>query len=140
MHGVNFDVLDRRDPSLYGGGNLRSLERAIEGYAREVGLVASCFQTNSEREFIEHLHGLPEIADGLVLNPGAWTHYSWAIRDALDIAGVPTVEVHLSDIESREPWRKISVIRDLCVATFSGLGVQGYRLAMERLAQELRDS
>jgi len=137
MHGVNFDVLDRRDPSLYGGRTLRGLEEAIEGFAREAGLSATCFQTNSEREFVEHLHGLPGSADAIILNPGAWTHYAWAIHDALDIAALPAVEVHLSDIGAREPWRRLSVISDLCLVTIAGRGVEGYRLAMQRLAEEL---
>jgi 3-dehydroquinate dehydratase-2 len=137
MHGVNFDVLDRRAPALYGGRDLRGLEETIEGYARELGLVASCFQTNSERAFVEYLHALPGTADAAILNPGAWTHYAWAIHDALEIAGVPAVEVHLSDIEAREPWRRLSVIRDLCLATYAGHGVEGYRLALRRLRQEL---
>jgi 3-dehydroquinate dehydratase II len=137
VHGVNFDVLDRRDPSLYGGRTLRGLEEAIVQFGHEVGLNASCFQTNSERELVEHLHHLPGVADAVILNPGAWTHYAWAIHDALEIAALPAVEVHLSDINAREPWRRLSVISDLCIDTISGHGVEGYRIAMERLASEL---
>jgi 3-dehydroquinate dehydratase II len=137
MHGVNFDVLDRRDPSLYGGRTLRGLEELIEEHARELGLRARCFQTNSEREYVEHLHGLPGVADGVLLNPGAWTHYAWAIHDALEIAALPAVEVHLTDTAAREPWRKLSVISDLCLETIAGHGVDGYRLALQRLAVEL---
>jgi 3-dehydroquinate dehydratase-2 len=137
MHGVNFDVLDRRDPAVYGGLGLRGLEQAIETFALELGLEARCFQTNSERDFVEHLHALPGATDAVVLNPGAWTHYSWAIHDALEIAGLPAVEVHLSDIASREPWRALSVIRDLCLETIAGQGVDGYRVALERLGREL---
>jgi 3-dehydroquinate dehydratase II len=140
MHGVNFDVLDRRDPAVYGGLDLRGLEQEIATYALDLGLDARCFQTNSERDFVEHLHGLPKTADAVVLNPGAWTHYSWAIHDALEIAGLPAVEVHLSDIYSREPWRALSVISDLCLETVAGQGVQGYRVALERLARELGGS
>jgi 3-dehydroquinate dehydratase-2 len=77
------------------------------------------------------------MADGIVINPGAWTHYSWAIRDALEIAALPAVEVHLSAVQEREAWRRISVVRDLCVATVSGAGVEGYREALARLSQEL---
>jgi 3-dehydroquinate dehydratase-2 len=137
MHGVNFDALERRNPSLYGGRTLRGLEDTIEGYARDAGMQASCFQTNSEREFVEHLHGLPDTADAVVLNPGAWTHYAWAIHDALEIAALPAVEVHLTDINARESWRRLSVISDLCLVTIAGQGVEGYRLAMQRLAAEL---
>jgi 3-dehydroquinate dehydratase-2 len=77
------------------------------------------------------------MADAIVLNPGAWTHYAWAIRDALEIAALPAVEVHLSDVMAREPWRHHSVVSELCVATVSGQGVDGYRVALERLKQEL---
>ncbi|HEX7300839.1 MAG TPA: type II 3-dehydroquinate dehydratase, partial [Solirubrobacteraceae bacterium] len=85
----------------------------------------------------EHLHRLEGLADGIVMNPGAWTHYAWAIRDALEIAALPTVEVHLSDVDKREAWRRTSVVRDLCVATVSGQGVEGYRVALERMKEEL---
>jgi 3-dehydroquinate dehydratase-2 len=77
------------------------------------------------------------MADGIVLNPGAWTHYAWAIRDALEIAALPTVEVHLSDVEEREEWRRLSVVRELCLATVSGEGADGYRAALVRLKEEL---
>jgi 3-dehydroquinate dehydratase-2 len=137
MHGVNFDVLDRRDPALYGGRTLRGVEEAIVQFGHEVGLQASCFQTNSECEFVEHLHHLPGLADAVILNPGAWTHYAWAIHDALEIAALPAVEVHLSDVNAREEWRRLSVISDLCIETITGQGVEGYRIAMQRLASEL---
>ncbi len=137
MHGVNFDVLERRDPSHYGGLTLAELEAAVGGFASDAGLVAGFFQTNSEAAFVERLRDVAASADALVINPGAWTHYSWAIHDALELARVPAVEVHLSDVAAREPWRRVSVVGDLCVATFSGHGVEGYRMAMERLAAEL---
>jgi 3-dehydroquinate dehydratase-2 len=137
MHGVNLDMLGRRDPAHYGTLTLPELERQIGDFARELELEVRCFQTNSEREFIEHLHGINGSADGLLLNPGAWTHYAWSIRDALEIAALPAVEVHLSSVESREQWRRVSVIRDLCVATVSGQGVEGYREALVRLSKEL---
>jgi 3-dehydroquinate dehydratase II len=95
------------------------------------------FQTNAESEFVEHLHRLDGLSDAIVMNPGAWTHYAWAIRDALEIAALPTVEVHLSDVAGREPWRQLSVVRELCVATVSGQGIEGYRAALERLKEEL---
>src|SRR5919106_1809063 len=111
--------------------------RRVGGFARELGLDARFFQTNHEGEFVEHLHRLEDLADGIVINPGAWTHYSYAIRDALEIAALPTVEVHLSDVEAREDFRRVSVIRDLCFATISGQGVDGYREALTRLKEEL---
>ena len=107
-------------------------------WAAELGLETRFFQTNHEGEFVEHLHRLEGLADGIVLNPGAWTHYSYAIRDALELTGLPSVEVHLSDIESREPWRRHSVIGELCVARVSGRGVEGYREALQRLKAELQ--
>jgi 3-dehydroquinate dehydratase-2 len=137
MHGVNLDQLGRRDPALYGPLTYDQLLQRIEGQARELGLRVRFFQTNAEAEFVEHLHRLEGIADGIVMNPGAWTHYAWAIRDALEIAGLPTVEVHLSAVEEREEWRRVSVVRDLCLATVTGKGPAGYRDALERLKEEL---
>ena len=133
LHGVNFDVLDRRDPAQYGGITLAQLERKVAGWARELGLDASFRQTNHEGEFCASLHRAAERADGLILNPGAWTHYSYAIRDALELAGIPAVEVHLSSLDEREEWRQHSVIRDLCVGTVQGRGPEGYRDALDLL-------
>jgi 3-dehydroquinate dehydratase II len=137
MHGVNLDQLGRRDPLLYGTLTLAELELQIEAQAKELGLSTSFFQTNHEGAFVERLHALGSEVDAIILNPGAWTHYSWAIRDALEIAALPAVEVHLSDVEHREPWRRVSVIRELCLATVSGRGPDGYRTALERLRDEL---
>lgn len=137
MHGVNLDQLGRRDPDLYGSLTLTELELRIAGDARELGLETRFFQTNHEGDFVEHLHRMDGLADAILLNPGAWTHYAWAIRDALEIAALPAVEVHLSDVEHREDWRRHSVIRDLCVAHVSGKGPDGYRDALERLRLEL---
>lgn len=137
MHGVNLDMLGRRDPAHYGTLTFAELELRIDGFARELGLEPRFFQSNSEQEFVEHLHRLEGLADGIVINPGAWTHYQWSIRDALEIAGLPAVEVHLSDVRAREPWRGVSVVGELCVATVSGEGVDGYREALVRLGAEL---
>jgi 3-dehydroquinate dehydratase-2 len=137
MHGVNFDVLERRDPGLYGGLSLRELEVKIKRWARDLGLEARFFQTNSEGEFCEHLHRLPELTDAAIVNAGAWTHYSRAIADALEIAGLPAVEVHLSDVESREEWRRLSVFDGIVLAKISGRGPDGYREALEVVAREL---
>ena len=137
MHGVNLDQLGRRDPSHYGGLTLEQLELQISDAARELGLETRFFHTNHEGEFVEHLHRLEGLADAIVLNPGAWTHYSYAIRDALELAGLPAVEVHLSDVDSREPWRRQSVISELCFARVTGKGPEGYRDALEQLRAEL---
>ena len=137
MHGVNLDQLGRRDPAHYGRVTLEDLERKIKETADELGLEVRFFQTNHEGEFVEHLHRLEDLADAIVLNPGAWTHYSYAIRDALELAGLPAVEVHLSDVDSREEWRRRSVISDLCIARVAGKGPDGYRDALERVRDEL---
>jgi 3-dehydroquinate dehydratase-2 len=137
MHGVNLDQLGRRDPSHYGGLTFDELEVRISGAGAELGLATRFFQTNHEGEFVEHLHGLEDLADAIVLNPGAWTHYSYAIRDALELAALPAIEVHLSDVDSREPWRRESVIGDICIARIAGKGPDGYREALERLQAEL---
>jgi 3-dehydroquinate dehydratase-2 len=137
MHGVNLDQLGRRPAAVYGDLTFDRLEQRIDEYGHELGLQVRFFQTNAEHAFVEHLHRLDGLADAILMNPGAWTHYAWAIRDALEIAALPTVEVHLSDIEHREPWRKLSVVQDLCVARVSGQGVEGYRAALERLKEEL---
>ena len=137
MHGVNLDQLGRRDPAHYGTVSFDQLERKISEMGAALGLETRFFQTNHEGDFVEHLHRLEGMADGIVLNPGAWTHYSYAIRDALELTGLPAVEVHLSDVDSREQWRRNSVIRDLCIDRFIGRGLEGYRDGLERLAEEL---
>ena len=138
MHGVNFDVLGARNPEHYGGISLTELEVKIKHYARELEMEPSFSQTNHEGEFVERLHRAGESADGLVLNPGAWTHYSWAIRDALEAAGLPAVEVHLSAIDQREEWRRVSVIGDLCIGTIQGKGPEGYAEALQLLKSRLQ--
>jgi 3-dehydroquinate dehydratase II len=134
MHGVNFDVLGRRPAAHYGGLTLNQLEVQVQRFARELDLVVTFSQTNHEGEFCEALHQTN--ANGLVLNPGAWTHYSWAIRDALEVTALPAVEVHLSQVDEREEWRRLSVVRDLCIGTVQGKGVDGYREALVLLREE----
>ncbi len=140
MHGVNLNMLGKREPEHYGTLTLDELERQIEGFAGELDVQTRFFHSNFEGEYVEHLHSLRDLVDGVILNPGAWTHYSWAIRDALAVAALPAVEVHLSDVKAREPWRRLSVVEDLCVASVSGKGIEGYRLALERLRDELADA
>jgi 3-dehydroquinate dehydratase II len=137
MHGVNLDQLGRRPAAHYGDLTFEQLQFRVDEFGSELDLSLRFFQTNAEHEFVEHLHRLDRIADAIVLNPGAWTHYSIAVRDALEIAGLPAVEVHLSDIAAREDFRRTSLISDLCLATISGQGVEGYREALARLKQEL---
>jgi 3-dehydroquinate dehydratase II len=137
MHGVNLGELGRRDSDVYGGLTYMQLEQRIAGFAGELGLEPRFFQTNHEGEFVERLHKLDGLADAIVLNPGAWTHYSWAIHDALELAGLPAVEVHISDVDAREEWRRVSVIRDLCLGRVVGRGIDGYREALALLEREL---
>lgn len=139
LHGVNFDVLGRRERDIYGDFSLPELEVRIKRFARELTLEASFFQTNHEGEFVEYLHRLPERADAAIVNAGAWTHYSWAIRDAVELTGVPFVEVHLSDISKREEWRRHTVFDglELLVAQIYGKGAEGYREGLELIAERL---
>jgi 3-dehydroquinate dehydratase-2 len=137
LHGVNFDILDRRDPEIYGGISLDELERRIGSWAREIGLETTFFQSNSEGAFVEHLHRVPDLSDAIVINAGAWTHYSRAIADALEVTRLPAVEVHLSEVENRDDWRRISVFDGLVLEKISGKGPDGYRDALETIAGAL---
>jgi 3-dehydroquinate dehydratase-2 len=137
LHGVNFDVLERRDANMYGGLSLGELEYMISGWAREVGLEPTFFQTNSEAEFCGYLHRLSAGADAAIINAGAWTHYSYAIGDALAVDPVPAIEVHLSDVEDREDWRRVSVFHGLVEAKVYGKGPDGYREALDLIARRL---
>jgi 3-dehydroquinate dehydratase II len=139
LHGVNLDQLGRRPPEHYTQITLAELEVAIGRYARDLGLTVTFEQTNHEGVFCEALHEAAETADALILNPGAWTHYSYAIRDALEIAALPAVEVHLSAVDEREEWRRRSVIADVVIARVSGKGPEGYREALEIIARELEE-
>ena len=135
LNGVNLDVVGRRDPKLYGGLNIRELESRIFEWAMELELNATCRQTNNEGEYVDWCHDALDWADGLVVNPGAWTHYSYAIRDALELFEAPIVEVHLSNIDEREDWRRKSVIADLAAKRVIGKGPEGYREALTYLAR-----
>ena len=136
LNGVNLDVLHRREPKLYGGISLNQLESRIYGWARELELLADCRHTNMEGLFVAWCHDALDWAGGVVVNPGAWTHYSYAIHDALELLEVPVVEVHLSDIENREEWRRHSVIADVVAKRVMGKGPDGYREALEFLAEQ----
>jgi len=131
LNGANLDMLEHRDPALYGGLSLSELETRIYQWALERQCTARCRQTNHEGEYIDWCHEALEWADGVVANPGAWAHYSWAIRDALELFKAPVVEVHLSNIAEREEWRRFSVVEDIAAARFIGKGPDGYRDALE---------
>jgi 3-dehydroquinate dehydratase-2 len=134
LNGVNLSMLGRRDPDQYGTTTLTQLETMIYDRAKELNLTVRCWQTNSEGDFIGMIHEACNGADALIVNPGAWTHYSYAVRDALDIFPGPIVEVHLSAIEQREEWRRHSVIADVVSHRITGRGPDGYREALDHLA------
>jgi 3-dehydroquinate dehydratase II len=136
LNGVNLDVLGRRDPALYGGLSLQELETRIYAWGSELDLRVRCRQTNHEGEYVDWLHELLDLADGVVLNPGAWTHYAWSIRDALETLTIPIVEVHLSNVDEREQWRRMSVLEDIRSTRFVGHGPDGYRMALEYLKEQ----
>ncbi len=136
LNGANLDTLARRDPAIYGGVSLNELESRIYSWAHALDISARCRQSNSEGEYIDWIHDSYDNVDGLIVNPGAWSHYSYAIRDALELLTVPFVEVHLSNIEGREEWRRHSVVADLAALRVIGKGPDGYRDALEFLAGE----
>jgi 3-dehydroquinate dehydratase II len=138
LNGVNLDVLARRDPALYGGLSLDELETRIYEWAAQLGVHVRCRQTNSEGEYVDWCHDALDWADGMVVNPGAWTHYSYAIRDALELISAPIVEVHLSDVDSREEWRRHSVIAELAAKRVLGKGPDGYREALEFIVENVK--
>ena len=140
MNGVNLDELGRRDPAVYGGMTESELETAIYKWAADLGLSVECKQTNHEGEYIEWCHEALDWADGVVVNPAAWTHYSYAIRDALELFRVPVVEVHLSDINAREEWRRVSVIEDVVDHRVIGKGPEGYHEALVFLTHKEKDT
>jgi 3-dehydroquinate dehydratase II len=133
LNGVNMNLLGRRDPAAYGHSTLQDLETKIYAWGNEAGLRVRCRQTNHEGEYVEFLHDALATADGLVLNPGAWTHYSWAIRDAAEPFAGPIVEVHISNVDEREEWRRMSVLAGLVHTRIAGEGIDGYRQALEAL-------
>ena len=133
LNGVNLNLLGRRDPAIYGTLTLHDLESQVYSWARDAGHSARCFQTNFEGEFVEHIHDTVGWAEAVIVNPGAWTHYAYAIRDALEFAvqqGLVAVEVHLSDVAAREEFRRTSVVRDVVQHTICGKGADGYREAI----------
>lgn len=135
LNGVNLNLLERRDPALYGGLSLAQLEDRVRAWGQELGCEVVCRQTNDEGEYVIWCQELGETADGLVVNPGAWSHYSYAIHDALELARGPVVEVHLSDTGAREEWRRHSVVADVAAYRVIGKGPDGYREALEFLTR-----
>jgi 3-dehydroquinate dehydratase-2 len=134
LNGVNLSALALRDPELYGGLSYSELETRIYEWARELDVSVRCLQTNHEGEYVDWCHDAHAWADAVIVNPGAWAHYSYAIRDALELVGAPVVEVHLSDVTKREEWRRRSVIEDVVSKRILGKGPEGYREALAYLA------
>jgi 3-dehydroquinate dehydratase-2 len=133
LNGVNLDMLGRRDPTVYGGLTLEELESRIYEWARDLELTVQCRQTNHEGEYVKWCHDAYSSADGLIVNPAAWSHYSYAIRDALELVTAPIVEVHLSNVDERDEWRRHSVITEIATHRIVGKGPDGYREALEFL-------
>ena len=136
VNGPNLNLLGEREPGVYGRGTLRDLEREVGKHARKLRMRAVFFQSNHEGGIIDELHRLRRWAHAVAINPGAFTHYSYAIRDAIAGIGVPTAEVHLSDVDNREEFRKISVVRDVCAYRFAGRGVGSYIDALDAFAAD----
>jgi 3-dehydroquinate dehydratase-2 len=138
INGPNLNLLGTREPDVYGSATLRQIERMLKAEARKRGIRIGVYQSNHEGDIIDAIQRLPARGYiGLIINPGAFTHYSYAIRDAIKAVGLPAVEVHLSDIEKREEFRKTSVIREVCVDQVKGQGPQGYVKALEILLSSL---
>jgi 3-dehydroquinate dehydratase-2 len=135
LNGVNLNILGRRDASQYGGLSIAELEGRIYDWGRTLEMSVQCRQTNDTGEFVKWCHDAHDTADGLVVNPGAWSHYEWSIRDALEPLAIPVVEVHLSNVDEREEWRRHSVLEDVRATRFVGHGPDGYRLALEYLKE-----
>ncbi|HDQ44295.1 MAG TPA: type II 3-dehydroquinate dehydratase [bacterium] len=133
VHGPNLNLLGEREPDVYGELTLEVLNKQIRDYATSRNLDVVFFQSNHEGAVIDFLHENRKKADGLVINPGALTHYSYALRDAIAGIRIPAVEVHLSDIHAREAFRKISVIREVCIGQIGGLGTDSYLRGIDRL-------
>jgi len=139
LNGVNLSMLGKRDPAQYGTTTLSQLETMIYGWAQDLKLTVRCWQTNSEGDYVDMIHEACSGADGLIVNPGAWTHYSYAVRDALEIFPGPIVEVHLSNVQAREQWRRHSIIGEAARASVQGLGWRSYTAAFRALVEQLRE-
>ncbi|XMB86905.1 type II 3-dehydroquinate dehydratase [Mycoplasmatota bacterium WC44] len=133
LNGVNLNMLGIREPKIYGTGNYEELTVYILGYCLKENIELKMHQTNSESEYIEYLHKAHDNYNYIIVNPGAWTHYSYAIRDAISSINVPCYEVHLSDVDNREEFRKTSVIKDVCIDTVKGFGFDSYIEAIKKM-------
>lgn len=133
MNGPNLNMLGVRDPAIYGSDTLASIEQMMVDYGHQYGVEVECFQSNHEGALIDKLHEAHGAFDGIVYNPGAHTHYSYALHDAVECIDVPVVEIHISDISQREEFRRTSVIAPACIAQVKGMGKDGYLRALDIL-------
>jgi 3-dehydroquinate dehydratase-2 len=139
LNGPNLNLLGEREQELYGTETLSEIMRRLQSAASERGAQITHIQSNSESELIEALHDAIGWADGVIINPAAYTHYSYAIRDAIEATDLPTVEVHLTDISAREPWRQVSVMEEVCIGQVMGQGGEGYVIALDLLLKYLAE-
>jgi 3-dehydroquinate dehydratase-2 len=135
IHGPNLNLLGEREPEVYGTMTLKELNAKLKNHVKNRKYNLMIFQSNSEGDIINKLHAQRKWARGIVINPGAYTHYSYAIRDAIASVGIPTTEVHLSDIQNREEFRRTSVIQPVCKKQISGLGWQSYAQALDEILE-----
>lgn len=136
MNGPNLNMLGVRDPAIYGTDTLADIEAMTVAYGAGRGAQVDCFQSNHEGALVDRLHAAHGVYDGIVYNPGAHTHYSYALHDAVECIDVPVVEIHISDISQREEFRRTSVIAPACIAQVKGLGKEGYLRALDILLEE----
>lgn len=140
LNGPNINMLGIREPDIYGKEDFKTLCKNIEDYAREKKIEVKLYQSNHEGCLVDEIQGAYGVFDGIVINPGAYTHTSIALLDAVKAVGIPTVEVHISDVSKREDFRQISYIRSACVKTIAGHGIAGYTEALDFLREKLNDS
>lgn len=139
INGVNMNMLGIREPEKYGSVTLKELEKELYAFSFELGVDIEAFQSNHEGEIVEKIHSAYNNFDGIIINPGAYTHTSIAIRDAIAAVNIPTVEIHITNIHAREEFRQKSVIAPVCMAQISGFGLNGYKLGLRGLVDNNRD-
>lgn len=140
LNGPNINMLGIREPDIYGKEDFKTLCKNIEDYAEQNKIEVKLYQSNHEGCLVDEIQGAYGVFDGIVINPGAYTHTSIALLDAVKAVGIPTVEVHISDVSKREDFRQISYIRSACVKTIAGHGIAGYTEALDFLRELLNDS